>query len=121
MPENESTTTKAVQESEAQQVKELLVMRTQVIPAMNLGTETAPDWAVCGRGWKKFSESPNAQTESVHQFAHCPGANDVPLGFLEILHAQHIAGRSACQDRVLVLQGDATRLREPGYTGHSLF
>jgi hypothetical protein len=65
MPENESTTTKAVQESEAQQVKELLVMRTQVIPAMNLGTETAPDWAVCGRGWKKFSESPNAQTESV--------------------------------------------------------
>lgn len=65
MPENESTTTKAVQESEAQQVKELLVMRTQIIPAMNLGTETAPDWAVCGRGWKKFSESPNAQTESV--------------------------------------------------------
>lgn len=65
MPENESTTPKTVQESEAKQVKELLVMRTQIIPAMNLGTETAPDWAVCGRGWKKFSESPNAQTESV--------------------------------------------------------
>ncbi|MCX4257888.1 MAG: hypothetical protein OSJ54_13310 [Oscillospiraceae bacterium] len=65
MPENENTTPKTVQENEAKQVKELLVMRTQIIPAMNLGTETAPDWAVCGRGWKKFSESPNAQTESV--------------------------------------------------------
>ena len=65
MPENENTTPKTVQENEAKQVKELLVMRTQIIPTMNLGTETAPDWAVCGRGWKKFSESPNAQTESV--------------------------------------------------------
>lgn len=66
MPENENTTptTTTTQESEAQQVKDLLVKRTQIIPAMNLGTETAPDWAVCGKGWRKFSESPNAQTES---------------------------------------------------------
>lgn len=65
MPETENTTPTTVQESEAQQVKDLLVKRTQIIPAMNLGTETTPDWAVCGRGWRKFSESPNAQTESV--------------------------------------------------------
>lgn len=64
MPENESTTPTTVQESEAQQVKDLLVKRTQIIPAMNLGTEAAPDWAVCGKGWRKFSESPNAQTKS---------------------------------------------------------
>ncbi len=42
----------------------LRVMRTQVVPAMNLGTDDAPDWVICGTGWKKFSESPNAQTES---------------------------------------------------------
>lgn len=65
MPETENTTPTTVQESEAQQVKDLLVKRTQIILAMNLGTETTPDWAVCGRGWRKFSESPNAQTESV--------------------------------------------------------
>ncbi len=44
--------------------KRLPVKRTQVIPAMNLGTNSAPDWVVCGDGWTKFSESPNAQTES---------------------------------------------------------
>lgn len=65
MPETENTTPTTVQESEAQQVKDLLVKRTQIIPAMNLGTKTTPDWAVCGRGWRKFSEGPNAQTESV--------------------------------------------------------
>ncbi len=42
----------------------LRVMRTQIVPAMNLGTDDAPDWVICGTGWKKFSESPNAQTES---------------------------------------------------------
>lgn len=31
---------------------------------MNLGTDEAPDWEICGKGWTKFSESPNAQTES---------------------------------------------------------
>lgn len=64
MPENENTTPTTAQESEAQQVKDLLVKRTQIIPAMNLGSKAAPDWAVCGKGWRKFSESPNAQTES---------------------------------------------------------
>lgn len=68
MPENEMTTpntvSDAVRAAEGQTVKDLLVMRSQIIPAMNLGTENEPDWAVCGRGWKKFSESPNAQTEN---------------------------------------------------------
>jgi len=41
-----------------------VVMRTKIVPAMNLGTDDAPDWVVCGNGWKKFSENPNAQTES---------------------------------------------------------
>lgn len=40
------------------------VLRTKIVPAMNLGTDDAPDWVICGNGWKKFSESPNAQTES---------------------------------------------------------
>lgn len=44
--------------------KDLLVMRSKIVPAMNLGTENAPDWEVCGKGWTKFSESPNAQTEN---------------------------------------------------------
>lgn len=44
--------------------KDLLVMRSKIVPAMNLGTENAPDWEICGKGWTKFSESPNAQTES---------------------------------------------------------
>lgn len=48
-----------------QAIQKLLVTRTMIIPAMNLGTEETPDWAVCGDGWTKFSESPNAQTESV--------------------------------------------------------
>ncbi len=41
-----------------------VIMRTKIVPAMNLGTDNAPDWVICGNGWKKFSENPNAQTES---------------------------------------------------------
>ncbi len=41
-----------------------VILRTKIVPAMNLGTDEAPDWVVCGNGWKKFSENPNAQTES---------------------------------------------------------
>lgn len=59
MPENEAVTPKTTQP-----VNDLLVMRSQIVPAMNLGTDDAPDWVVCGKGWKKFSESPNAQTEN---------------------------------------------------------
>ena len=39
-------------------------MRSQIVPAMNLGIDNTPDCVVCGNCWKKFSESPNAQTEN---------------------------------------------------------
>lgn len=45
-------------------VTERIALRTDVIPFMNLGSKEAPDWTRCGRGWKKFQENPNAQTES---------------------------------------------------------
>lgn len=60
MPENVTTT----QKSGTAAVKDNLVKRTKIVPAVNLGTEDNPDWEVCGKGWTKFSESPNAQTES---------------------------------------------------------
>ena len=64
MPENENVTPKTTQKSGSAAVKDLLVTRTKIIPAVNLGMEDAPDWEICGKGWTKFSESPNAQTES---------------------------------------------------------
>lgn len=64
MPENENVTPKTTQNSGSAAVKDNLVTRTKIIPAVNLGTEEAPDWEICGKGWTKFSESPNAQTES---------------------------------------------------------
>ena len=42
-----------------------IAMRPQVVPFMNTGTAEAPIWTQCGKGWKKFSENPNAQTEAV--------------------------------------------------------
>lgn len=42
-----------------------IAMRPQIIPYMNLGTSSEPQWEQCGTGWTKFSENPNAQTESV--------------------------------------------------------
>lgn len=41
-----------------------IAMRTQIIPYLNLGTTNEPVWVQCGDGWRKFSENPNAQTES---------------------------------------------------------
>ena len=64
MAENETVTPKNTQNSSSNASKDLLVTRTKIVPAVNLGTEDAPDWEVCGKGWTKFSESPNAQTES---------------------------------------------------------
>lgn len=64
MPDNENATPKTTQNSGSAAVKDNLVTRTKIIPAVNLGTEEAPDWEICGKGWTKFSESPNAQTES---------------------------------------------------------
>lgn len=42
-----------------------IAMRSQVHGYMNLGTEGAENWERLGDGWTKFSENPNAQTESV--------------------------------------------------------
>ncbi len=64
MPDNENVTPKTTQESGTNAIKDNLVTRTKIVPAVNLGTEDTPDWEVCGKGWTKFSESPNAQTES---------------------------------------------------------
>lgn len=66
MPENENITPKTAEEetTPTTSVTEKIAKRTEVIPYMNLGTTDAPDWKRCGRGWKKFQENPNAQTES---------------------------------------------------------
>ncbi len=53
-----------------------VIMRTKIVPAMNLGTDDAPDWVVCGNGWKKFSENPNAQTESTKYINMESGTTD---------------------------------------------
>ncbi len=47
-----------------EEVKAGVIMRPDVIPFMNLGTDKEPTWEQCGDGWKKFSENPNAQTET---------------------------------------------------------
>lgn len=43
----------------------LIVTRPDIMVFMNTtGTYAAPIWERCGKGWKKFAENPNAQTES---------------------------------------------------------
>lgn len=42
-----------------------IAMRSQVHGYMNMGTGETESWERLGQGWKKFSENPNAQTESV--------------------------------------------------------
>lgn len=65
MAENENVTPKTTEESTpTTSVTEKIAMRTEVIPFMNLGSKDSPQWTQCGRGWKKFQENPNAQTES---------------------------------------------------------
>lgn len=41
-----------------------IAMRSQVHGYMNMGTGETESWERLGQGWKKFSENPNAQTES---------------------------------------------------------
>ncbi len=41
-----------------------IVKRSRIHHYMNLGTKEAPKWSRMGKGWKKISENPNAQTES---------------------------------------------------------
>lgn len=44
----------------------LIVTRPNIQIFLNTtGTAEAPVWERCAKGWKKFSENPNAQTESV--------------------------------------------------------
>lgn len=42
----------------------LIVTRPDIMVFMNTGTADSPIWERCGKGWKKFGENPNAQTES---------------------------------------------------------
>lgn len=42
-----------------------IVQRPQIHHYMNLGTKAAPNFLRMGKGWKKITENPNAQTESV--------------------------------------------------------
>ncbi|MCM1578086.1 MAG: hypothetical protein NC078_04725 [Ruminococcus sp.] len=42
-----------------------IAMRSQVHGYMNMGDGENEKWERLGQGWKKFSENPNAQTESV--------------------------------------------------------
>ena len=42
-----------------------IAMRSQVHGYMNMGTDESEKWERLRKGWKKFSENPNAQTESV--------------------------------------------------------
>ena len=42
-----------------------IAKRSEVHVYMNTGTSASPTWVRLGKGWKKFSENPNAQTESV--------------------------------------------------------
>lgn len=42
-----------------------IAMRPDIQVFMNTGTSEAPVWSRCGKGWKKFGENPNAQTEAV--------------------------------------------------------
>lgn len=42
-----------------------IAMRSEVHGYMNLGTDDNENWERLGQGWSKFSENPNAQTESV--------------------------------------------------------
>ncbi len=41
----------------------LIVTRPDIMVFMNIGTADSPIWERCGKGWKKFAENPNAQTE----------------------------------------------------------
>src|SRR5574344_2081264 len=41
-----------------------IAMRTDIEVYMDTSSTETPTWTRCGNGWKKFAESPNAQTES---------------------------------------------------------
>lgn len=53
-----------------------LVMRPDIIPYLNTGTEKEPIWTQCGDGWKKFSENPNAQTEDTQYINSASATTD---------------------------------------------
>lgn len=57
-----------------------IAMRPDIEVYMNLDKADAPVWSRCGKGWKKFAENPNAQTESTQ--VHQRGFGNYRYGFL---------------------------------------
>ena len=54
-----------------------IAKRSQVHVYMNTGTSEAPVWTRLGKGWKKFTENPNAQTESTLYICDDSSTTDV--------------------------------------------
>lgn len=56
---------------------EAIAKRSQVHVYMNIGKADTPDWVRLGKGWKKFQENPNAQTESTLYICDDSSTTDV--------------------------------------------
>lgn len=56
---------------------EAIAKRSQVHVYMNTGTAESPVWTRLGKGWKKFTENPNAQTESTLYICDDSSTTDV--------------------------------------------
>ena len=54
-----------------------IAKRSQVHVYMNTGTSGSPVWTRLGKGWKKFTENPNAQTESTLYICDDSSTTDV--------------------------------------------
>ena len=54
-----------------------IAKRSQVHVYMNTGTSETPVWTRLGKGWKKFTENPNAQTESTLYICDDSSTTDV--------------------------------------------
>ncbi|MCM1024412.1 MAG: hypothetical protein NC395_10195 [Prevotella sp.] len=53
-----------------------IAMRRDITPYLNTGTSASPVWTKCGKGWKKFSENPNAQTEDTQYIDDASATTD---------------------------------------------
>ena len=49
----------------SQTTVQAIAKRSQVHHYLNIGTKDSPEWERLGKGWKKFTENPNAQIESI--------------------------------------------------------
>lgn len=54
-----------------------IAKRSEVHVYMNTGTSESPTWVRLGKGWKKFQENPNAQTESTLYICDDSSTTDV--------------------------------------------